>query len=312
MQILDDKHSEPDILAALQKYIANPPENSRVFEFTPGISSWVLENLNVGNRTKKPQKIKEYADDMAAESWGLTGATIVFGSDGLLKDGQNRLMASVQSGKNFVTHTVFGVDPSLFAKMDIGKIRNPGDVFHISGIKNANDVSAAVRWLDILTSDNPLSRQTRSADYLLKKYQEVFEGVSESINPARMIRRNCAHPVGNVAALHYLFSLANADKADEFLNRWATGIRDGQKDPISNMQSQIMAIKTANQGRIHEAVRNALIIKAWNTFFAGSKIALSRMQWNLGEPFPQITGLEYKDGKIDIVATKAALELVSL
>lgn len=296
---LENKHSEAGILATLQKCIATPPENSRLFEFTPNIATWINENLNIGNRTKKPQKIREYADDMAAKEWGLTGATIVFGSDGRLKDGQNRLLACIQSGCNFTTHVVFGVDPALFAKMDIGKVRNAGDIFHIAKVKNGNDVSAAVRWLDILTSDNPLSRETRKPEYLLKKYEERFSKVSDSIGLARMIRRNCAHPVGNVAALHYLFSLVDQTKAEEFVNRWATGMRDGQKDPINNMQSQIMALKTINQGRIHEAVRNALIIKAWNHFFADKKIALSRMQWSLGESFPEIEGFTYKNGKID-------------
>lgn len=297
MHILDSNCSEDKILLAIRKYIGNPPETSKLIEFTPNISSWVLENINVGNRTKKPQKIREYADDMAAAAWGITGATVVFGEDGRLKDGQNRLMACVQSGCNFRTHVVFGIDPSLFGKMDIGKVRNPGDVFHIAGVKNANDVSAAIRWLDILTSKNPLSRETRSGDYLLKRYQERFGQITNSIGPARMVRRNCAHPMGNVAALHYLFSIVDLVKADDFMNRWASGMRDGKQDPISNMQNQVMAIKTSNQGRIHEAVRNALIIKAWNHYYLGKKIPLSKMQWTLGEHFPQIEGLEYLDNK---------------
>lgn len=295
MYTLETKNTEDAIRKPLQKYIEQPPETSKVFEFTPGISRWILAELNHGNRTRKPQKIREYASAMAGGEWGLTGATIVFGSDGLLKDGQNRLMACVQSGCNFITHVVFGVAPELFSKMDVGKVRNSGDIFTIAGVKNANDVAAAVRWLDILTGDNPLSRDTRTPEYLLKRYQERFSSVSESIIFARTIRRNCAHPVGNVAALHYLFSKVDSANADQFMHKWATGMRDGTKDPISNMQSAIQSIKTTNHGRIHEAVRNALIIKAWNAFHEGRKVTQKQMIWTFAEPFPQIVGLPQSD-----------------
>lgn len=291
---VENLKNEKAVLKRIRKLIADPPEQSRVVEFTPAISQKVLTQLNVGNRTRKPQKIKEYADDMAAGQWGLTGATIVFGTDGLLKDGQNRLAACVQSGCSFETHVVFGVNPQLFAKMDVGRVRNAGDIFTIAGIKNANDVAAGVRWLDILTSENPLSRDTRTPDYLLKRYQERYSGVSDSISTARTIRRNCAHPVGNVAALHYMFSKVDPDKADEFCQRWATGMRNGNMDPISNMQSEVQAIKTTNYGRIHEAVRNALIIKAWNNFYLGKKVSRNRMKWSMGDGFPKIEGLQSK------------------
>lgn len=292
---LESVKDEKAIIAKLKKLILSPPEQSRVVEFTPGVAQYVLSELNVGNRTRKPQKIKEYADDMAADQWGLTGATIVFGTDRLLKDGQNRMAACVQSGCNFHTHVVFGVAPELFSKMDIGKIRNSGDIFTIAGIKNANDVAAGVRWLDILTSDNPLSRDTRTGEYLLNKYRERFSGVSESISIARTIRRNCGHPVGNVAALHYLFCKVDSEKADDFCHRWAIGMKDGNKDPISNMQSEVQAIKTTNYGRIHEAVRNALIIKAWNNFYLGKKVSRNRMKWSMGDGFPEIEGLQEKE-----------------
>jgi hypothetical protein len=56
-------------------------------------------------------------------SFSLTGDTIKFGTDGLLKDGQNRLAAVVRSGVSLSTHTVFGIEPLLFDRMDIGKNR---------------------------------------------------------------------------------------------------------------------------------------------------------------------------------------------
>lgn len=108
--------------------------------------------------------------------WGITGDTVKFGSDGLLKDGQNRLSACVRSGKPLTTHVVFGIDPKLFARMDIGKNRNGADVFSIAGVPHANHVAAAVRWWLILMSEDPADRGAQfSNEELLKAYRDNID-----------------------------------------------------------------------------------------------------------------------------------------
>src|SRR5947208_3113792 len=119
-------------IATLSDLIMHPPTNSRVIEFSPKLAEYVLTKLNLSNRPLKPAKIKKYAADLSEGLWGLTGDTIKFGTDGLLKDGQNRLSASMRAGKTMSSHVVFGIDPRLFSRMDIGKNRTGGDVFSIA------------------------------------------------------------------------------------------------------------------------------------------------------------------------------------
>ena len=85
----------PQQIETLKELIARPPTNSRVIEWSPKLAEYVLTNLNRDNRPMKPGKIKKYAADISDKGWGVTGDTIKFGSDGLLKDGQNRLSACV-------------------------------------------------------------------------------------------------------------------------------------------------------------------------------------------------------------------------
>src|ERR1700691_3954015 len=101
---------------ALKELIAQPPGPSHVIEWSPKLAEHVLTELNPKNRPRKPGKIKQYAADISNKAWGVTGDTIKFGSDGLLKDGQNRLSACVRVNKPFTSHTVFGIDPALFLR----------------------------------------------------------------------------------------------------------------------------------------------------------------------------------------------------
>src|SRR5947199_10384850 len=98
-----------DQISTLGELISRPPTNSRVIEFGPKLAEYVLTELNPHNRPMKSAKIKKYTADLVDGRWGLTGDTIKFGSDGFLKDGQNRLAARVRAGKLLTTHAVFGI-----------------------------------------------------------------------------------------------------------------------------------------------------------------------------------------------------------
>ena len=71
-----------DQIKTLKSLITNPPQNSRVVQFSPELSAWILENVNKNNRALKPASIRKYADHMRSGNWKLSGQTILFGSDG--------------------------------------------------------------------------------------------------------------------------------------------------------------------------------------------------------------------------------------
>jgi len=280
-------------IAMLGELIARPPTNSRVIEFSPQLAEYVLTTLNRNNRPMKPAKIKKYAVDLTAGLWGLTGDTVKFGVDGLLKDGQNRLSACVRTGRPMATHVVFGIDPQLFSRMDIGKNRTGGDVFAIAGISYAGHVAAAVRWLLILTGEDPSDRGAQfTNEDLLRAYREKFDAdrLESSIQAALAVRKACHHPVGPLAALHYLFSERSDKKADEFFDEWATGRAKKARSPSRYLQKTLVEVAASSNNRVHENVRNALIIKAWNAFISGRSVSKADMRHAISDPMPKIAG----------------------
>ena len=139
----------------LNSLIKNPPQNSRIVEITPEVAHYILENLNIGNRSLKKARIVQYAADMVGNNWSLTNATLAFGADGYLKDGQNRLTACVRANKPFMTHAIFGIKPDSFIHMDIGAKRSHTDVFTIMGVPYPSHTGSVIRY--IMAFDKQLS-----------------------------------------------------------------------------------------------------------------------------------------------------------
>jgi hypothetical protein len=278
-----------DIAAAkLDTLIKHPPETSRRITFTPELAERVLTQRNLNNRPMKPGKIKDYARDLREGRWGLTGDTIKFARDGSLRDGQNRLAAVVRAQTPLETHVVFGVDQNLFSRMDIGKNRTAADVFSIAGLHYANHAAATVRWLLIFTGSNPADRSAHfTNEELLSAYREKFDPVQveDSVRIGLEIKKQTGAPVAPVAALHYLFKQADGDKASHFFMDWANGAGNA-KAPARILQKQLAALAVATNNRVHESVRNAMIIRAYEAYRDGRSLKPSDLAWEPGDQFP--------------------------
>lgn len=261
----------------IERHLKNPPKTSVIIDIDPKTAEQILGDRNKGNRPPKPNKVQQFAADMSKSRWGLTGDTIKFGTDGRLLDGQNRLSAAVRSGKTFRTHVVFGIDPSLFGRMDIGKPRNPADVLHIAGFKYASTLAAAIRWAYLLDTD-PYNRETLQPEFVLDLARTKYADIEPYLRIGREINKQFSHPAGQMAALVYNFSKRDATKAKEFTRAWQRGERNGKYQIIDTMQALLHSQKANNNGRIHELTRAGIIIKAWNIFRAGQKGSLAQLQ----------------------------------
>jgi hypothetical protein len=91
-----------------------------------------------------------------------------------------------------------------------------------------------------------------------------------------------------VTALLYLFHKASPAKAVDFANAWETGNKAPEFNAIGLMQKRIWGLQSVTSGRVHDVVRAALVIKAWNLFVAGRKGRMPDFEWHVSELFPKI------------------------
>lgn len=275
-------------LDRIRRFIIDMPENSRVLEITPEMAAALLKEYNHGNRARKPSNIIKYSAHMDAESWSLTGDTIKFSDAGRLLDGQNRLMACVRSGRSFRTHVVFGIADSAFDVIDRGVNRGGADILKIAGFDNCAVLAGAVRWVHLIASGRAKQRDTIEPDEILRLVQTKYKGLPEYVQQGRAIYQQTAQPITLVVALLYLFHNANKDLAAEFATAWETAQQGGKFRPLGLMQAQIGVMQGASSGRVHDVVRAALIVKAWNLFVTRRKGIQADMRWKLSEAFPEI------------------------
>lgn len=291
VQTLNERElSNEEVIRRIERYINNPPENSRVFRITPDTAEHLLSTFNVSNRPKKPIKINQYADDMASEEWFLTGDTIKFSDERVLRDGQNRLMACVRSGKEFLTHIVFGIPDQAFAKLDQGKPRSGGDVLHDAGYVDSTHLAAAVRWAWLLDEGTVEQRGSLTPHETLNLLRERYGNLPKfTKNAARINHINMRLPKSLIAGLLYHFDRANSAKAKEWATAYEAGKERGIYLPLKHADDIIKKHASASFGRIHDVVRAAILIKGWNAFVVGQKTKPESLDWNkTTEDFPAI------------------------
>jgi hypothetical protein len=282
---LPDQHKRA--LMAIDRFIANPPDNSRVFWITPEMATYLLEKYNIANRPHKPTKIGLYAAAMQAGEWRLTGDTLKFSDRGICRDGQNRLLASAASGSPFQTHVVFGVPDEFFSAMDQGKNRDGSDLLAIAGVANSTIVSAGIRWAHLYDTGTVKLRTTLQAPETLRLYEERYHNITRFVPIARSIYSTHKWPAGFiVGTLNYLAGV-DAKAADEFAQAMANSQFSGKYLPLNKMNGALIGVATVSSGRINDVYRAAVMVIAWNLIRTGKKGKQSDFGWDsTREPFP--------------------------
>lgn len=230
----------------LKQLIKSPPATSRVVEFTPKLATFILNELNYKNRPRKTTKIIQYASDMANDKWLLTGETIAFGSDGFLKDGQNRLAACVRADAPFTTHVMFGIDPMAFAVMDTGANRSHNDILSIMGVPNANTVSASLKLYMAWENGKTTTGSFKVTNEELRSYyvSQVDEDlIQRSVLMSERVWKTTGYPPAHIGALYYRASKAGLEeKVVQFMDDWRNGISKA-RSPQKILSKHVTAIK---------------------------------------------------------------------
>lgn len=281
-----------DTLKRIERYISNPPENSRVFTITPDVAAEILDTRNKNNRPRTTTEVKKLAAHMASENWKLTGDTIKFSVSGRLLDGQHRLSACVQSEEPFRTHVIFGIDDDAFDFLDAGKKRTPAHVLSIAGYKNAGRLAAATRWAYLIETKRAKNRDTLDPNKILTLVRERYSSLEEFIGIGQAVNRlNNLIPDAIAAALLYHFHKKNQEKASLFADGWIGGAYGGKFKVFDKLSKKLRELHDASSGRVNDVVRAALIVRAWNAFVAGRVGTSADFDWTLTtDDFPEIKG----------------------
>lgn len=139
------KKASTEDLASTKKIIDTATSgnvSTAILSITPPVAAMLIERTNRYNRELRLPRAKEYLRQMTSGMWKTQGQGIQFFVDGILADGQHRLLALALAGLTHpdieIQFTVyFGLEKDSLDIIDLGVKRTPADAANLEGIKYA-------------------------------------------------------------------------------------------------------------------------------------------------------------------------------
>lgn len=263
---------------------------------TPQLAEKLLEH-NTRNRKILQTKVDQYVKDMKAGFWVENGENIKFDDTGRLIDGQHRLTACVQSGVPFITTLTTGLsDPNAFKTIDTGRTRGADQVLQMAGIKNPNNVAAAVRivmsWDSSVDKTKHIVRTvkgTTNHEVLEKVYEFNEEVILEGLRLSKTFPKSCGNSLLHGAYL--ILSRINGNRVEEFFGKLEDGLFTSKQDPCKLLTDRIYN-RVGNWSKEDERTELlALIFKAYN-WHCQDNYKQKMLVWNKGSKFPVPYGVK--------------------
>ena len=260
-------------------------------EVDPGVASrWLDANLD--NRRPVRHKIEQYKRDIAAGRWSLTGEAIKFDRDGVLLDGQNRLIAVVETGRSIVTLVVRGLDGTARRHMDTGAARSAGQALTMLGHRYGGDLAAVAQVAILLAEGRPLASGRRS-------HEEILRFVEENPDIEPVVQEyGRSLPMLPAAANYVAWVLTgiDSDLAAEFLAELRSGANLPEVSPVLAARGRLGRLqadtKLSRGIRVESQIATAF--RAWNA-------------WRNGEPLTKIV-LGLKQGGRPVIPEPIGLK----
>jgi len=247
---------------------------------TPELAAKYLTS-NHKNRTLRPELIDKYAKDMRDGLWIENGDTIRFDIKGRLLDGQHRLHAIIKSGVTIDAWICEGLPEKAFAFIDLGKKRTAGDALSFKEVVDPNAVASILANVDRYLTNRTMSSKEYSPDSIIDLNKK--HNVHGSIPYGRKCKKLVQLSIGG--ACHYLFSCADPEAADAFMDKLGSGTGMSEGEPVYVLRERLMANGLA-KAKLPRAILFAFIVKAWNSERAGQKLKI--LKFADGEQFPVI------------------------
>jgi hypothetical protein len=272
---------------------------TKVMTIHPDQAKEWLDTKNSNNRPISENAVQKYAQEMKQNRWRLNGQSIGFNKDGQLVNGQHRLLACVRSNTPFETVVVYGVENDAFNTIDDCNTRSMADVLHIKGEASSGLLSAGLRFLWLYVRGEIEHKDLRKGQICTKPLLELTleknPKIRSSVKFYSMLK---ARPggllisAGMAIGLHYLFSLVDEKKADEFFNRLQSGLELTEDNPVYILRARLIAGQKESSTKLTQSAVYYYTVTSWNAYVAGTYV--KRLVFAADSPQIEIENLPKK------------------
>lgn len=259
-----------EIFGSNNEYISGPNEEVVSIEtITPEMARELLKT-NTNNRRVKEVTLDRYARDMENGRWTFTGEPISITEDGVLGNGQTRLMACIKADKPFTTIVVRKLKSKAVRNTDVGAQRNVADALRIDGVQDSNILSSAARKMLVLESGKNETRIAYSFDEILEEitksdredyYKKVSKFAKEIYKEYKII------PISCISAAYVKLRLLG--HSEEIIQDFFDQLSD-RKEACGVIRSLRKRVSKVDGRSINAREKFQLLIRTWNEFAKGN------------------------------------------
>lgn len=226
-------------------------------------------STNVANRNVYRSNMDRIKSAMESGAFLQNGETIKFDWNGNLIDGQHRLLQIVETGITQTILVVRGLDPIVKPTVDTGRPKNNADNLAMSGVANANNVAAALRWKLTVEGGYSSYHNGRITNTVIVKEFEKHPSIANCVRH-NAVSRNILN--GSIQTyLNFTFRNIDIDEADRFFGDLDSGANMEEGDPVLVLRNWLTsALMRRDSIRAEEKL--ARTINAWNARRMGRKV----------------------------------------
>ena len=257
-----------------------------------------LLEFNTHNRSPKKGKQREYLSDMLAGRWRFNGESLKIDKNGVLLDGQNRLMALAQTDGSVILPflLVSGLEPESQKTMDQPAKRTAYDQLLISNIDSNRTIAAAVRFYiqwdrlaffggrDAAVTNTEIVEWAETNPTAMELLWSLYhDGFATKISGELAVRQ------GVLLAAALRFSELDFDDMEQFFTFLHTGADMSIDHPVLTLRTRL-ARHHHSQMKLKDQDQAALLVQSWNAFRSGRSLAkLQRPRGNVwtADNFPK-------------------------
>lgn len=266
-----------------------------IIDITPELAKKWLDESEFENRNIKKSNLDKLIRDIQSGKWVFDGSPIRFDRDNNVIDGQHRLTAVIRTGKTIKSLVIRGIVDRAKLTIDTGSNRSTSDILYFTGEKNTIPLSVAGRLAAAYNeSDGDLiafSRNKSSKSLTVQQIADVIEQnpeISDSVS--RMSGKSNIRKflgLGVAGFLRYILSQSNYGYlCDEFFDRLDSGISSKDGDPILAARTTLLLGISATSGTKLQAIKCAIVIKAWNLHVKQG--VAKYIRYNENEKYPMV------------------------
>ena len=216
---------------------------------TPEIAKeWLVQNID--NRSVKPSRVAQYTRDMANGKWENDSPNpIVFGENGILKDGQHRLMALIKANVS-INFLVCWVNDTV-KNIDTGATRTVHDYFQMnSGCLVDTSLLAGITL--------KISRDINGQPTRAEIEEEYMKDVTSWDKACRISRLGAPNGIGHRSSMILAIRNAFLCGVDEstlvrFINAVNSGLSNGKHENCAILaRNTLLNIKGRPGGRLNQ------------------------------------------------------------